>query len=209
MKPQSYPISSGVHAIPNHLLDLRSDQEIDNELLEPKPVIDDKNISFFWHTGYSTMHPYSQRNVRAWHRRFSRQGWTIRVLDRLPTYNTFQLLSAAIVNPLPHNVLIVLPDTSFKRIPMTKHTTELLFVVFQEQRYKDIGHWVMVRVDLISTIVQYIDVVDRKKDPGNSYFRRTCQGVSKLLRVAMTWKKLKRIDTTFVHQRMVVSSLES
>jgi len=24
------------------------------------------------------MHPYTQRNVRAWHRRFSKQGWTIR-----------------------------------------------------------------------------------------------------------------------------------
>ncbi|KIM42572.1 hypothetical protein M413DRAFT_26609 [Hebeloma cylindrosporum] len=31
------------------------------------------------------MHPYTQRNIRAWHRRFSKQGWTIRVLDRLPS----------------------------------------------------------------------------------------------------------------------------
>lgn len=31
------------------------------------------------------MHPYTQRNIRAWHRRFSRQGWTIRVLDRQPS----------------------------------------------------------------------------------------------------------------------------
>jgi hypothetical protein len=30
------------------------------------------------------MHPYTQRNIRAWHRRFSRQGWVIRVLDRQP-----------------------------------------------------------------------------------------------------------------------------
>lgn len=29
------------------------------------------------------MHPYTQRNIRAWYRRFSKQGWAIRVLDRL------------------------------------------------------------------------------------------------------------------------------
>lgn len=30
------------------------------------------------------MHGYAQRNIRAWHRRFSRLGWTIFVLDRIP-----------------------------------------------------------------------------------------------------------------------------
>jgi hypothetical protein len=30
------------------------------------------------------MHPYAQRNVRVWHRRFSPQGWSIRVFERLP-----------------------------------------------------------------------------------------------------------------------------
>lgn len=29
------------------------------------------------------MHAYTQRNVRAWYRRFSRHGWTIRVVDRV------------------------------------------------------------------------------------------------------------------------------
>ena len=29
------------------------------------------------------MHPYTQRNIRVWHRRFSTQGWSIRVLDRI------------------------------------------------------------------------------------------------------------------------------
>lgn len=31
------------------------------------------------------MHPYTQRSIRAWHRRFSKSGWVIRVLDRLPS----------------------------------------------------------------------------------------------------------------------------
>jgi hypothetical protein len=30
------------------------------------------------------MHPYTQRNIRAWHRRLSPLGWTIRVVDLLP-----------------------------------------------------------------------------------------------------------------------------
>jgi hypothetical protein len=85
MDAQNYSIPSGVHAIPPDLLDLRPDSEVDHDLLHPKPISDEKNIWFFWHSGYTHMHPYTQRNVRAWHRRFSNQGWTIRVLDRLPS----------------------------------------------------------------------------------------------------------------------------
>ena len=85
MDSQNYPLPAGVHIIPAHLLDLRSDAEVDHDLLHPKPVSDEKNIWFFWHSGYTHMHPYAQRNIRAWHRRFSQQGWTIRVLDRLPS----------------------------------------------------------------------------------------------------------------------------
>ena len=80
-----YPIPPGLHPIPTNLLDLRTDSEIDHDLLYPKPVTNEKNICFFWHSGYSTMHPYAQRNVRIWYRRFSPQGWSIRVLDRHPS----------------------------------------------------------------------------------------------------------------------------
>ena len=31
------------------------------------------------------MHPYTKRNIRAWYRRFAKQGWAIRVLDRVPS----------------------------------------------------------------------------------------------------------------------------
>ncbi|PYI01694.1 capsule polysaccharide biosynthesis protein [Aspergillus sclerotiicarbonarius CBS 121057] len=78
---QQYPLPAGVHTIPEHLLDLRSDSEIDHDLLHPRPVIDEKNIWLFWHSGYSTMHAYTKRNVRAWHRRFSKAGWAVRVID--------------------------------------------------------------------------------------------------------------------------------
>jgi hypothetical protein len=80
-----YPIPPGLHPIPTDLLDLRPDSEIDHDILHPKPITNEKNIWFFWHTGYTTMHPYSQRNVRVWHRRFSRLGWSIRFLDYDPS----------------------------------------------------------------------------------------------------------------------------
>jgi len=83
MASQNYPLPAGVHVIPDNILDLRPDSEIDHDLLNPKPVSGDKNIWFFWHNGFQNMHPYTQRNIRAWHRRFSKAGWTIRVVDRL------------------------------------------------------------------------------------------------------------------------------
>jgi hypothetical protein len=79
-----YHIPEGVHAIPDELLDLRPDSEIDQDLLNPKPLCGEKNVFFFWHSGFSNMHGYTQRNVRAWHRRLSKLGWTIRVLNRQP-----------------------------------------------------------------------------------------------------------------------------
>ncbi|KAI0834293.1 hypothetical protein F5Y06DRAFT_279437 [Hypoxylon sp. FL0890] len=80
----NYPLPAGVHAIPHELLDLRSDAEVDHDILHPKPVTGEKNVWFFWHSGYSTMYPYTKRNIRAWHRRLSKLGWVIRVLDRAP-----------------------------------------------------------------------------------------------------------------------------
>ncbi|TKA79843.1 hypothetical protein B0A55_02776 [Friedmanniomyces simplex] len=85
MTDHAYPRPAGVHAIPDHLLDLRPEPEIDHDLLHPQPISSEKNVFFFWHSGFAKMHPYTQRNVRAWHRRLSRLGWTIRVLDRLPS----------------------------------------------------------------------------------------------------------------------------
>ncbi|KAJ5669443.1 Capsular polysaccharide synthesis [Penicillium macrosclerotiorum] len=79
-----YPLPPGMHVIPSQVLDMRSDVDIDFDLMHPPPVTGTKNVWFFWHSGYETMHPYTQRNVRAWHRRFSKQGWTVRVMDRRP-----------------------------------------------------------------------------------------------------------------------------
>ncbi|KAK8100990.1 uncharacterized protein PG998_007605 [Apiospora kogelbergensis] len=78
-----YPVPEGLHTIPEDQLDLRPDAEVDYDLLHPAPVADEKNIWLFWDGGFAQMHGYAQRNVRTWHRRFSRQGWAVRVLDRV------------------------------------------------------------------------------------------------------------------------------
>jgi len=67
-----YPIPTGLHAISPELLDLRPDSEVDYDILHPKPISDEKNVWFFWHNGYTNLHPCSQRNIRVWHRRFSK-----------------------------------------------------------------------------------------------------------------------------------------
>jgi hypothetical protein len=77
-------LPAAMHRILPERLDLRSDADIDFDLLHPHPVNDVKNIWFFWHSGYANMHPYTQRTVRAWHRRFTKQGWTVRIVDRQP-----------------------------------------------------------------------------------------------------------------------------
>ncbi|CZS90920.1 uncharacterized protein RAG0_01791 [Rhynchosporium agropyri] len=82
--PSQYLIPAGIHAIPSGELDLRPDPEIDDDILHPKLISGSKNIFFFWHSGYETMYPYTQRTVRAWHRRFSKAGWTIYVIDKQP-----------------------------------------------------------------------------------------------------------------------------
>lgn len=79
-----YEMPKGMYQIPHHLLDLREDAAVDQVILSPPPVTHQKNIWFYWNQGYAKMHPYSQRTVRAWHRRFSRFGWVIRVVDREP-----------------------------------------------------------------------------------------------------------------------------
>lgn len=86
MESHPYTIPAGVHAIPQAQIDLRTDDEIDALILAPPPVPEDheKNVWFFWHSGYHTMHPYAKRTVRAYHRRLALLGWTIRVLDVAP-----------------------------------------------------------------------------------------------------------------------------
>lgn len=86
MESFDYPMPLGVHAIPQSELDLRPDAEIDALLLNPTPVPEghEKNVWFFWDSGYAAMPPYAKRTVRTYHRRLAARGWTTRVLDVAP-----------------------------------------------------------------------------------------------------------------------------
>lgn len=99
----TYPMPAGLHVISPSDLDLRPDNTIDQVLQDPRPVTSEKNIWFFWHTGYMQMHPYAKRTVRAWHRRFSKLGWEVRVVDRLPgsTLNVAKFLDTSDPNIFP------------------------------------------------------------------------------------------------------------
>ena len=79
-----YQIPQGVKPIPTSQLDLRPDADIDHDLQNPQTVVDEKNIWLYWNSGFSNLHPYTKRNVRTWHRRFSKQGWQVRVIDLVP-----------------------------------------------------------------------------------------------------------------------------
>lgn len=79
----TYIMPDGMHRIDDQMLDLREDTEIDHDLTHPPPVRDEKNIWFYWDQGYAEMHPYTKRNVRAYHRRLSRAGWIVRIVDRV------------------------------------------------------------------------------------------------------------------------------
>ncbi|KAH8797942.1 hypothetical protein F5884DRAFT_687497 [Xylogone sp. PMI_703] len=81
----SYPVLESLYEIPHELLDLRPDDDIDHDLLNPKPISSEKNIWFYWHSGFEGMHSVSKRTVRTWYRRFSKLGWSIRVLNSLPS----------------------------------------------------------------------------------------------------------------------------
>ncbi|KAI1433840.1 hypothetical protein GGR50DRAFT_459567 [Xylaria sp. CBS 124048] len=79
-----YAIPDGLYKIPDELLNLRPDSDVDHDILHPRPVTDEKNVWFFWHSGFAAMHPYGKRTVRAYYRRFSKLGWAIRVVDCEP-----------------------------------------------------------------------------------------------------------------------------
>ena len=113
-----------MHIIPDQLLDLRQDSEIDDDFLHFRPVSDEKNIWFFWGTGYKHMHQYTKRNVRAWHRRFSKQGWTIRITDRVPgsPLNIAHFLDLNDPNLFPR----AFAEDSLNGINAPQHTSDLV-----------------------------------------------------------------------------------
>jgi hypothetical protein len=71
---------AGLVPIPNGTQDQRSDEQIAFYLQSYHEVTSDKNVWAFWHSGWSNMAPWSQRNVINWVRRLG-PDWSVRVLD--------------------------------------------------------------------------------------------------------------------------------
>ncbi|KAH8724140.1 hypothetical protein GQ44DRAFT_802212 [Phaeosphaeriaceae sp. PMI808] len=74
------PISYKIHPTP-----IQQDS-LPPQLTNPTPPTPgSKSIFAFWHSGIHSLPPYLLRNVLNWHTRFSPLGWTIYVLDTLPS----------------------------------------------------------------------------------------------------------------------------
>ncbi|KAI1100938.1 hypothetical protein F4804DRAFT_28178 [Jackrogersella minutella] len=80
-------VPPGLKLIPTERLDLRSDGEIAAWLQTRHPVTSDRNVWAFWHSGYSQMSPWVQRNIINWVRRLG-PNWTVHLLDRVPGSET-------------------------------------------------------------------------------------------------------------------------
>ncbi|KAI2464667.1 capsular polysaccharide synthesis protein-domain-containing protein [Annulohypoxylon bovei var. microspora] len=75
-------VPPGLKLIPTERLDARTDEEIAVWLQTRHPVTSDKNVWAFWHTGYTHMPPWVQRNIINWVRRLG-PDWTVHLLDRV------------------------------------------------------------------------------------------------------------------------------
>lgn len=124
MEQLSYPVPSGLSAIPKEFLDLRPDAEVDQQIMTPEPIRDEKNVFFFWHSGYENMHNYTKRNVRAWHRRFSKKGWVIHVVDLQPG-SSFNIANYVDVND-PANFPKAFSDGAIEGPYGPQHTSDLV-----------------------------------------------------------------------------------
>ncbi|CAJ2505363.1 Uu.00g127570.m01.CDS01 [Anthostomella pinea] len=80
-------VPPGLKLIAPEKLDLRTDEEIATWLQLRHPVSSEKNVWAFWHSGYTQMTPWVQRNIINWVRRLG-PDWTVHLLDRVPGSET-------------------------------------------------------------------------------------------------------------------------
>lgn len=124
-------------------------------------------------------------------------------IERLRNKNseyTFHPLRATIPKPIPHTLAVILPEQNPKSVPMTKETTDLLFVKYQASRFSE-GQWVMVRMDLVKVMISYHDTLEENEDNENRNLRATCKSCKVFARSAMNHKHLKPVQRPFVSRR--------
>lgn len=93
MSPQKFPIPEAYQGllVYDEAQDKRNDEEILRELSTFRAVTSEKNIWAFWHSGIHSMPAWCQRNVCAWVRMHSHNGWTVRVLDSIKDSKNYSL----------------------------------------------------------------------------------------------------------------------
>ena len=69
----------------------RTDEELLSLLGKFQAVTSEKNVWAFWDGGLSNMRPWLKRNVVQWVRKNEADGWTVRVLDSVPTSPNYAL----------------------------------------------------------------------------------------------------------------------
>lgn len=77
----------GLRYIPKELLDSRTDEEIAAWLQHKHPITSEKNVWYFWHTGWDSMKPWVQRGVINSVRRLG-SDWTVHFTDNVPGSET-------------------------------------------------------------------------------------------------------------------------
>ncbi|KAI1310573.1 capsular polysaccharide synthesis protein-domain-containing protein [Xylaria venustula] len=80
-------VPPGLRPIDSDKLDIRSDDEIAAWLQKKHPIVSDKNVWAFWHSGFTNMAPWVQRNIIGWVRRLGPE-WTVHLLDHVPGSET-------------------------------------------------------------------------------------------------------------------------
>ena len=94
----SLDLPAGTQALPASASDKLTDESIIASLTNPPTeVTSQKNIWAFWDKGFTHLHGWQQRNVIGWVRKLGPLGWTIRVVDFVPSS--------------PTNVLTYIPPT--------------------------------------------------------------------------------------------------
>lgn len=84
-EPDSAP--KGLRYIPKEFEDTRTDEEIAEWLQHKHPVTSEKNVWYFWHSGWNSVKPWVQRGVIASVRRQGKE-WTVHFTDNVPGSET-------------------------------------------------------------------------------------------------------------------------
>jgi hypothetical protein len=93
-------------------------------LSPPSPTSTSKSIFAFWHTGIQTLPPYLLRNVLNWHARFHPLGWTIYLLNTVPSspLNVANFIDTTSQKIVPESFTAGTLDGDYK----AQHTSDLI-----------------------------------------------------------------------------------